>query len=138
MQHLYNQQSLLPGHDLKRLARAWPYSAPAIRHMRNLPQGIKTGIRPITTHNLTLFAGPCKRTHHAARVPSKSRVSQTSRALYASPAKRPLTRPDLRDNLSPRERDRYQNHSPLPGERVPDVGGQVRGLFEPHRTLTEP
>src|ERR1039458_5826926 len=49
------------------------------------------------------------------RVPSKSPVSQTSRAMYASPAKRPLTRPDMRDTLSPRERDRYQNNSPLPG-----------------------
>src|SRR5271157_4788003 len=26
----------------------------------------------------------------------------------------------------------------LPGERMPDGGGRVRGLFEPHGTLTEP
>src|ERR1039458_6196834 len=38
--------------------------------------------------------------------------------MYASPAKRPLTRPDLRDTLSTRERDRYQNNSPLRGERA--------------------
>jgi hypothetical protein len=29
------------------------------------PKGIETEIRPITTHNLTLFPGPCKRTHGA-------------------------------------------------------------------------
>jgi len=29
-----------------------------------------------------------------------------------------------RDPLSPRERGRNQNHSPLPGERVPDGGGR--------------
>jgi hypothetical protein len=43
--------------------------------------------------------------------------------MYASPAKRPFTRPDLRDTLSTRERDRYQNNSPLPGEAVSKLGG---------------
>jgi hypothetical protein len=51
--------------------------------------------------------------------------------MYASPAKRPLTRPDKRDTLSPRGKDRNQNNSPLAGERVPDGGGQVRVFFNP-------
>ena len=44
----------------------------------------------------------------------------------------------MRSPLSPRERGRNQNHNPLPGERVPDGGGQVRGRFQPHSTLTAP
>ena len=58
------------------------------------------------------------------RVLSKSRVSRTSRAMYASLAKRPLTRPDMRDTLSPRERG-------------PGGVGQVRGLFQPHRVVSQ-
>jgi|GEM_PF-1086087 hypothetical protein len=34
------------------------------------PKGIETEIRPITTHNLTLFPGPCKRTHNVPTKPS--------------------------------------------------------------------
>jgi pyruvate dehydrogenase E2 component (dihydrolipoamide acetyltransferase) len=51
-----------------------------------------------------------------------------------SEAKEPLTRPAQRDTLSPRERDRNQISSPLPGERVTDEGGRVRGLFPPQPT----
>ncbi len=52
-------------------------------------------------------------------------------------AKEPLTRPAQRDTLSPRERARNQNPNSLPGERVPDEGGQVRGLFPPQPILSE-
>jgi pyruvate dehydrogenase E2 component (dihydrolipoamide acetyltransferase) len=47
----------------------------------------------------------------------------------------PLTRPTQRDTPSPRERVRKQDPSPLQGERVPDEGGRVRGLFTPQSDL---
>jgi len=52
-------------------------------------------------------------------------------------AKEPLTRPALRDTLSGGERARKQNPSPLPGERVPDEGGEGGGLFPPQPTFRE-
>jgi pyruvate dehydrogenase E2 component (dihydrolipoamide acetyltransferase) len=48
-----------------------------------------------------------------------------------SEARESLTRPAQRDTLSPRERETHQRPSPLPGERVPEEGGQVRGLVPP-------
>ena len=59
------------------------------------------------------------------------------RPFVHHPRRDPSPVPTCRDTLSPRERDRNQNNSPLRRERVPDEGGQVRGLFQPHRTLTE-
>jgi pyruvate dehydrogenase E2 component (dihydrolipoamide acetyltransferase) len=64
-----------------------------------------------------------------------------------SEAKEPLTRPAQRDTLSPGERVRRQNPSPLPGnrgisplpgERVTDEGGRVRGLVPPPPAIVEP
>ena len=63
-----------------------------------------------------------------------------------SEAKEPLTRPAQRDTLSPRERVRKQNPSPLPGERVTDEEGRgphvlqvvgVRGLFPPPSAIAD-
>ncbi len=54
-----------------------------------------------------------------------------------SEVKGPLTRPAPRDTLSPGERARSQTLNPLPRERVPDGGGQVRGLVPPQPILSE-
>jgi pyruvate dehydrogenase E2 component (dihydrolipoamide acetyltransferase) len=52
-------------------------------------------------------------------------------------AKQPLTRPAQRDTLSPRERVTNQRPSPLPGERVPEGRGGVRGPSPPAPAVAE-
>jgi pyruvate dehydrogenase E2 component (dihydrolipoamide acetyltransferase) len=55
-----------------------------------------------------------------------------------SEVKGPLTRPALRDTLSPRERAQGEIPYPLLGERVPDDGGRVRALSPPAPAVAEP
>jgi hypothetical protein len=119
--------------DHGRFARPFLFPVVQTEHRRNQSfQRTNNANETSTIDGALSMLQTCRgpRQSHGCRVP-------LGLCMY-HPRINPSPVPTLRDTLSPRERDRNQIHSPLPGERVPDGGGQARGLFQPHRTLREP